>query len=187
VLHLTALAGRLGIKLTLDDFEENCADIPLLANIVPNGEFLVEEFFRAGGVPAIMSAMPGRIHLDALTVSGRSVGHNIAAKELTDTRVIASIERPINPENALRMHGSIRRTSPSTRARYSCSRDRSAWLSGYARARQHPHPSQAPAARRDRHGAHLGRAHERDCLRHGRAACQPRIGGRRALGSGADR
>jgi L-arabonate dehydrase len=103
VLHLTALAGRLGIKLTLDDFEENCAGIPLLANIVPNGEFLVEEFFRAGGVPAIMSAMRGRIHLDALTVSGRSVGDNIAGKESTDTRVIASIERPIKPENALRI------------------------------------------------------------------------------------
>jgi L-arabonate dehydrase len=103
VLHLTALARRLGIKLTLDDFEENCAGIPLLANIVPNGEFLVEEFFRAGGVPAIMSAMRGLIHLDALTVSGRSVGDNIAGKESTDTREIASIERPIKPENALRV------------------------------------------------------------------------------------
>jgi dihydroxyacid dehydratase/phosphogluconate dehydratase len=116
VLHLTALAGRLGIKLTLDDFEENCADIPLLANIVPNGEFLVEEFFRAGGVPAIMSVMRGRIHLDALTVSGRSVGDNIAGKELTDTRVIASIERPIKSENALRiLRGNLAPSSSSRR------------------------------------------------------------------------
>ena len=47
VLHLTALAGRLGIRLTLDDFQANCEGIPLLANLVPNGEFLVEEFYRA--------------------------------------------------------------------------------------------------------------------------------------------
>jgi dihydroxy-acid dehydratase len=103
VLHLTALAGRLGIKLTLDDFEENCAGIPLLANIVPNGEFLVEEFFRAGGVPAIMSAVRGRIHLDAVTVSGRASATISWASNRTDARVIAPIELPIKPESAVRI------------------------------------------------------------------------------------
>ena len=57
ILHLTALAGRLGIRLTLDDFQANSEGIPLLANLVPNGEFLVEEFYRAGGLPALMHAM----------------------------------------------------------------------------------------------------------------------------------
>jgi dihydroxy-acid dehydratase len=103
VLHLTALARRLGITLTLDDFERNCAGIPLLANIVPNGAFLVEEFYRAGGLPALMNALGDRLHRDALTVSGKTVGENIAGKGSTDQRVIASAEQPIKQQNALRV------------------------------------------------------------------------------------
>jgi dihydroxy-acid dehydratase len=103
VLHLTALARRLGITLTLDDFERNCAGIPLLANIVPNGAFLVEEFYRAGGLPALMNALGDRLHHDALTVSGKTVGENIAGKGSTDQRVIASAEQPIKQQNALRV------------------------------------------------------------------------------------
>ena len=101
VLHIIALASRLGIALSLDDFEANCDGIPLLANIVPNGAFLVEEFFRAGGLPALMNAMRSRLHLDALTVSGWTVGENIEGKETSDPRVIASLENPVKPENAL--------------------------------------------------------------------------------------
>ena len=103
VLHLTALAGRLGIRLTLDDFQANCEGIPLLANLVPNGEFLVEEFYRAGGLPALMHALADRLHLDALTVAGRTVKESIADRGTTDPRVIGSFERPIKPENALRV------------------------------------------------------------------------------------
>jgi dihydroxy-acid dehydratase len=103
VLHLTALARRLGIEITLDDFEANCKGIPLLANIVPNGAFLVEEFFRAGGLPALMHAMSGRLHLDAMTVSGATVGENIDGKETSAPDVIASLEKPVKPDNALRV------------------------------------------------------------------------------------
>ncbi len=103
VLHLTALARRLGIELTLDDFEANCEGIPLLANIVPNGAHLVEEFFRAGGLPALMHEMRGRLHLDALTVSGATVGENIAGKETSAPGVIASLDKPVKPDNALRV------------------------------------------------------------------------------------
>ena len=90
VLHLTALAGRLGVKLTLDDFQANCEGIPLLANLVPNGEFLIEEFYRAGGLPALMHALADRLHLDALTVAGHQVEDNIAGKRTTDPRVIGN-------------------------------------------------------------------------------------------------
>jgi dihydroxy-acid dehydratase len=103
VLHLIALARRLGISLTLDDFEANCDGIPLLANIVPNGEFLVEEFYRAGGLPALMHAMRDRLHLDALTVSGSTVGESISGAQTSDPCVIASLDRPVKPENALKV------------------------------------------------------------------------------------
>jgi len=103
VVHLIALAGRLGIDLTLADFEANCRGIPLLANVVPNGTFLVEEFYAAGGLPALMAAMSDRLHLDALTVSGQSVGTNIAGAGSSDPAVIASLEAPVKSQNALRI------------------------------------------------------------------------------------
>jgi dihydroxy-acid dehydratase len=103
VLHLTALAGRLGITLSLEDIEENCAGIPLLANIVPNGDHLVEEFYRAGGLPALMNAMREKLNLDALTVSGQRIGEAISGKETADPHVISPIDKPAKRENALRV------------------------------------------------------------------------------------
>ena len=66
-VHLLALAGRVGIDLTIDDIETNSRDVPLMANIMPNGEFLMEEFFNAGGLPALMNRMGDILHLDAMT------------------------------------------------------------------------------------------------------------------------
>lgn len=101
VLHLMALAGRLGIELELSDFAAIGRDIPLLANIVPNGKFLVEEFFAAGGLPALMAEMAGRLHTDALTVTGKMLGANIAGAQSGDPDVIARFDAPVKPQNAL--------------------------------------------------------------------------------------
>ncbi len=103
ILHITALAGRLGIRLTLDDFEANCRGIPLLANIAPNGPYLVEEFFNAGGLPALMAELAPRLELGALTVTGLTVGENIAGATSGDPDVIASLAAPVKPQNALRV------------------------------------------------------------------------------------
>jgi dihydroxy-acid dehydratase len=103
VLHLTALARRLGIGIGLADFDISCRDIPLLANIVPNGEFLVEEFYGAGGVPALMNGMRSKLYLDAMTVTGNCVEANIAGLVSQDPRVIASLANPIKNENAIRV------------------------------------------------------------------------------------
>ncbi|MBV9222151.1 MAG: dihydroxy-acid dehydratase, partial [Methylobacteriaceae bacterium] len=103
ILHIIALAGRLGIELSLADFEANCRDIPLLANIVPNGKFLVEEFYGAGGLPALMFQLRDRLNLDARTVSGQSVGANIAGAKSDDPVVIAPLDAPVKPQNALRI------------------------------------------------------------------------------------
>ncbi|MBN3787330.1 dihydroxy-acid dehydratase [Burkholderia sp. Ac-20353] len=103
IIHLIALAGRLGIELTLDDFESNCADIPLMANVLPNGKFLAEEFYHAGGVRALMGELRSKLHLDALTVSGTTVGENLEGIRTADATVISTIEQPVKPQNALRI------------------------------------------------------------------------------------
>ncbi len=103
IIHLTALAGRLEIDLTLEDFEKNCRAIPLLANIIPNGKYLVEEFYSAGGLPALMASLGDRLNLDAVTVSGRTLGEDIAEAESLDRDVIAAFDEPIKPQNALRI------------------------------------------------------------------------------------
>ncbi|WP_029352896.1 dihydroxy-acid dehydratase [Bosea sp. 117] len=103
ILHITALAGRLGIDLSLADFEANSAGIPLLANIAPNGAYLVEEFFAAGGLPALMAEMGDRLHLDALTVTGRTLGEDIASARNGNPEVIASFDAPVKPQNALKI------------------------------------------------------------------------------------
>ena len=103
VLHLVAIGNRLGLNLTLEDIEANCRGISLLANIVPNGEYLVEEFYRAGGLPALMHALGDRIHLDARTVSGGTIGSNIEGVTSTDLRVIATLDAPIQAQSALKI------------------------------------------------------------------------------------
>jgi len=100
-LHFLALAGRLDIPLTLDDLDRNSRGIPLLANIVPNGTYLMEEFFAAGGLPALMNGMRDLLHLDIATVSGATVGENIGAARIVDETVIGTLARPIKSENAL--------------------------------------------------------------------------------------
>lgn len=103
ILHLTALAGRLGIELTPADFEERCRSIPLLVNIVPNGEYLVEEFYAAGGLPALIAEMEDLLHMDVLTVTGRTLRENIDGASSSNPAVIASMASPVKPQNALKV------------------------------------------------------------------------------------
>jgi len=98
VIHLIALAGRLGIELGLEDFDELSSTTPLLANVSPSGEYLMEDFFYAGGVPALMKQIENLLHLDQLTVSGRTVGENISGAETHDRDVIRPISKPLYPE-----------------------------------------------------------------------------------------
>ncbi len=100
-VHLLALAGRFGIALTIDDIEANSRPVPLLANIMPNGEYLMEEFFNAGGLPALMKAMEDMLHLDAMTVSGNTIRELIKDAETFDERVIGTPDKPFKTEPAL--------------------------------------------------------------------------------------
>lgn len=78
VIHLLALAGRAGVVLDLDDWDALGRDVPMVVNLMPAGEFLMEDFYEAGGLRAVMAEVRDHLHLDVPTVSGRTLGDNIA-------------------------------------------------------------------------------------------------------------
>ena len=101
ILHLIAYAGRVGVELPLQLFDELCATTPWLVDLKPAGRFLMEDFFYAGGVPAVMTQIADLLHLDAVTVSGRTVRENIAGAEIVNSEVIRSREAPLDEGGAL--------------------------------------------------------------------------------------
>ncbi len=101
VVHLTAIAGRLGIKLTLDDFDHFSRRTPCLANVKPSGEHLMEDLFHAGGVPAVMNRIADLLHTGAMTVNGKTIGENIAAARSLNDAVIRPREHPLYPEGGI--------------------------------------------------------------------------------------
>jgi dihydroxy-acid dehydratase len=95
VIHLLALAGRAGIKLTMQQFDEVSRKTPLLANIRPSGKYLMEDFYYAGGLPALLRALSRYLDLSCLTVTGRTLGENIASAEIYNPDVIRSLDNPV--------------------------------------------------------------------------------------------
>jgi len=95
VIHLLALAGRAGIKLTMQQFDEVSRQTPLLANIRPSGKYLMEDFYYAGGLPALLRALSPYLDLSCLTVTGRTLGENIASAEIYNPDVIRSLDNPV--------------------------------------------------------------------------------------------
>src|SRR5579864_3335391 len=98
VVHLLAIAGRLGIDLGLDDFDAISRRTPYIANVKPSGEFLMEDFFYAGGLPVVMKEILHLLHGDAMTVTGKSVRDNVAKAECFKPEVIRTADDPLNPE-----------------------------------------------------------------------------------------
>ena len=94
VVHLLAIAGRIGVKLTLDDFDKLAKDIPVITNLMPSGQYLMEEFFDAGGVQTVMKEIAEHLHLNHITVSGKSVRENIENAENYNTDVITPTQNP---------------------------------------------------------------------------------------------
>jgi len=95
MIHLLALAGRAGIKLTMQQFDEVSRKTPLLANIRPSGKYLMEDFYYAGGLPALLRALSPYLDLSCLTVTGRTLGENIASAEIYNPDVIRSLDNPV--------------------------------------------------------------------------------------------
>jgi dihydroxy-acid dehydratase len=102
IIHLIAQARRAGQEIGLDDFEMASRKVPVLANVRPSGDkYLMEDFYYAGGLPALMTRIKDHLHLDAMTVSGRALGENIAGAEVYNDDVIRSVDNPIYAEGAL--------------------------------------------------------------------------------------
>lgn len=101
VIHLCAIAGRLGIQLELDEFDEISRETPLLANIKPSGEYLMEDLFYAGGIPALMREIQELLHCETITVTGRSIGENIASAKAFNDSVIRRRSNPLNPQGGI--------------------------------------------------------------------------------------
>jgi dihydroxy-acid dehydratase len=97
IIHLLAIAGRIGVSLDLDDIDAIGRRVPTLVNLKPTGEYLMEDFAYAGGLPAVLFELRGLLHLDALTVSGLTIGEIAQAQETNDRRVIRSIADPLLP------------------------------------------------------------------------------------------
>jgi dihydroxy-acid dehydratase len=101
VIHLIAMARRSGVPLGLDRFDEVSRSVPVLANIRPSGEYLMENFYYAGGLRGLFARLKAALHLQRMVVSGRAFGENVASAEVFDERVIRPLEDPIHPEGGL--------------------------------------------------------------------------------------
>ena len=101
MVHLLALAGRLGTDLSLKDWDRLGCNIPCLVNLMPSGDYLMEDFFYAGGLPAVIQELGDLIHQDAITVNGRTIGQNTENAPCYNRDVIRSLDNPLNRSGGL--------------------------------------------------------------------------------------
>ncbi|HET7862895.1 MAG TPA: dihydroxy-acid dehydratase, partial [Burkholderiaceae bacterium] len=94
VIHLVAIAGRMGVKLGIDDFDRLASELPCLVNLQPSGKYLMEDFCAAGGLPVVMKEIAKHLHNDIITVTGKSVAENVADAENYNTHVIKPLSAP---------------------------------------------------------------------------------------------
>ncbi len=227
IIHLIAQARRAGQDIGLDDFEKASRKVPVIANVRPSGDkYLMEDFFYAGGLPGLMSRIKEHLHLDAMTVTGETLGDNIARAEVYNDDVIRTVDNPIYKEGALAvLKGNLapdgcvikpsaceprflKHTGPALvfddypsmkkaiddpesrrhrRSRADPAQCRPAGRAGHAGMGHAADPDEAGEAGRARHGAIVGRAHERHQLRRLHPARLAGILYRRAAGAGAQR
>jgi len=103
VIHMLALAGRLDVDVTLDDWDRCGRDVPTLVNLMPSGDYLMEEFFYAGGLPVVLRALgeAGLLHKDALTVSGHSIWEDVKQAQNYNKDVIRPVDKPLTPQGGI--------------------------------------------------------------------------------------
>lgn len=124
IIHLTAIAGRIGVELNLDDFDKYGSKIPLLLNLMPSGTYLMEDFYYAGGLPVILHELKDQLHKNVVTVTGKNHHDNIeGATVCYNDHVIASYENPIKAEAGcvvvkgnLALNGAVIKPSAATPA-----------------------------------------------------------------------
>jgi dihydroxy-acid dehydratase len=100
-IHINAIAKHIGVDLNIDEWQEHGLKVPLLVNLQPAGEYLGEDYYHAGGVPAVVNELmkQGLIHEDAPTVNGKSIGENCANRPIEDDKVIRHFDNPMKAES----------------------------------------------------------------------------------------
>jgi L-arabonate dehydrase len=96
VLHLLAIAGRIGVELTLEDLDVFSQNIPLMANLQPSGTFFMEDFYYAGGLPVVIKELLAHLHKDVITVNGKTLKENYEKIDCYNSEVISTVEKPFN-------------------------------------------------------------------------------------------
>jgi L-arabonate dehydrase len=96
IIHLLAIAARIGVDLNMDDFNTSVKNIPLLANLQPSGDYFMEDFFYAGGLPALMKELDSALHRDTITVSGKPIAANYENAECFNRDLISTLAEPFN-------------------------------------------------------------------------------------------
>jgi dihydroxy-acid dehydratase len=95
IIHLLAIAGRIGVELSVEDFDRLGSKIPLLVNLKPSGKYLMEDFFYAGGLPVVIKELKKYLHSNVITVNGRSLGENNLTPVCYNQDVIATVDNPL--------------------------------------------------------------------------------------------
>ena len=101
VVHLLALAGRVGVDLTLDDWDRLGREIPCLVNLMPSGQYLMEDFYYAGGLPTVLREVGDFLHKGALTVNGRTMWDNVKDAANYNEKVITRLAKPFKPQGGI--------------------------------------------------------------------------------------
>jgi L-arabonate dehydrase len=101
VIHLLAIAGRIGVDLKIDDFDKYSQNIPLLGNLQPSGKFFMEDLYYAGGLPAIIKELKSVLHNNALTVNGKGIGENSEKAIVYDRNIVATMAEPFKEESGI--------------------------------------------------------------------------------------
>jgi dihydroxy-acid dehydratase len=101
VIHLLAIAGRIGVDLSLQDWDALGSDVPCLVNLMPSGQYLMEDFYYAGGLPAAIRELGDLIHRDALTVNGKTMGENVDAAPCYNRDVVKPLAQPLKQNSGI--------------------------------------------------------------------------------------
>jgi dihydroxy-acid dehydratase len=101
VVHLLAIAGRIGVELTLDDWDRLGRNMPCLVNLMPSGKYLMEDFHYAGGLPVVIREIGKYIHQDALTVNGHTIWDNVKDAVNYNPEVITPLSKPFKPQGGI--------------------------------------------------------------------------------------
>jgi dihydroxy-acid dehydratase len=101
IIHLLAIAGRIGVPLTLGDFDTLSANVPFITNIQPSGKYFMEDFYYAGGIPAVMKEIGKFLHGDCITVNGKTIKENYEQAICYNREIIATVEKPINAQSGV--------------------------------------------------------------------------------------